>query len=173
MSEAASESVLIGPGDIENFASISPEKLSDMIEDAIAMASLAAPCIHEEAFLVDKTRVSQVRAVLRGAILRWNEAGSGAAAQMASGPFQATMDTRQPRKAMFWPSELSQLRDICSQFKNESKKQKAFSIDTAPVVTGEHSPYCNINRWFGGPSSYCSCGSDLNADLGPLWEREP
>jgi hypothetical protein len=55
-----------------------------------------------------------VRAILRGAVLRWNEAGSGALSAQTAGPFGQTIDTRQERRGMFWPSEIVALQNLCS-----------------------------------------------------------
>ena len=151
--------------DFEPFATIEASKLEKMIEDAEAMASLPAPCLLEADFVADAQRVAQVRAVLRGAILRWDEAGSGASSHVVAGPFGQTLDTRQPRKGMFYPSEIEQLRDICKSYTQAGEK-KAFAVDTAPTtLTGVHAVDCNLV--FGG--LYCSCGSDLNNLEGPLW----
>ena len=158
---------IVTPGDIAPFADIEATKLAQMIADAEAMAVLAAPCIAEEDFLLDEARVSQVKAVLRSAILRWEEAGTGAAVQRTAGPFSQTLDTRQARRSMFWPSELTQLRDICSQYRNTGK-QVAFAVDTAPPPRpnlGLHALDCALV--FKG--NYCTCGSDLNNGEGPLW----
>ena len=85
-------------------------KAQEMIEDATALAALAAPCINDDAFANDVA----VRAILRGAILRWNESGSGAVQSVQSGPFGQTLDTRQERRSLFWPSEIVQLQGLCS-----------------------------------------------------------
>lgn len=88
---------------------LSEDKANAMIEDATAMAVLAAPCITDEAF----TNALAVRAILRGAILRWNDAGTGAVTAQAAGPFSQSLDTRQERKGMFWPSEIVALQSLC------------------------------------------------------------
>lgn len=168
------DDVIITTDDLEGFPGINlpgdEARLEKMIEDALAMASLTAPCILEDEFLEDTKRVGQVRAVLRGAIVRWNESGSGAATNLVSGPFQATLDTRQPRKSLFWPSELSQLRDICDAF-NGKTKSKVFAIDTSPSPSPSsslHAEICSV--FFGG---LCSCGSSLNDGQGPIFGGVP
>jgi hypothetical protein len=98
------------PSDLTPFAEIDEAKASAMIEDAEAMALLAAPCIAGEDF----SQVTAVRAILRGAIIRWNEAGSGALQGQTAGPFGQTIDTRQERRGMFWPSEIVSLQSLCA-----------------------------------------------------------
>jgi len=96
--------------DLEPFASIEVTKALAMIEDAEAMALLAAPCIAAEGFAYG----SAVKAILRGAVLRWHEAGSGALQAQTAGPFGQTLDTRQERRGMFWPSEITALQGLCA-----------------------------------------------------------
>lgn len=96
--------------DLEPFAAIDAVKAEAMIEDAEAMALLAAPCIAAEGF----AHSAALRAILRGAVLRWNEAGTGALQSQNAGIFGQTLDTRQERRGMFWPSEIVQLQGLCA-----------------------------------------------------------
>ncbi len=97
-------------GDLTPFASIATAKANAMIDDAEAMAVLAAPCITAVGF----TNQLVVKAILRGAVLRWNDAGTGAVQAQTAGPFGQTLDTRQERRGMFWPSEIVQLQSLCA-----------------------------------------------------------
>jgi len=144
------------PDDLAPFATIEPSKAAAMIEDAEAMAALAAPCITDDAFRARPELAGGLKAILRGAILRWNDAGTGAVTQQQAGPFGQSIDTRNPRKSMFWPSEIEQLQDLCATF-NNVRSEGAFSVDTAPVMGGVHAEWCAIN--FG--ANYCSCGADI------------
>lgn len=138
------------PADLDAFIDdIDPAKAAAMIEDALAMATLVAPCIIEETF----PHVSAVRAILRGAVIRWHEAGSGALQSTQTGPFGATVDTRQPRRGMFWPSEIDQLQGLCQS----ARTGKAFDVDTVSQLAVVHDDICALN--FG--ALYCSCGADL------------
>lgn len=96
--------------DLAPFATIDAAKAEAMIDDAEAMAVLAAPCITAVGF----TNTAAVKAILRGAVIRWNEAGSGALQAQQAGPFGQTLDTRQERRGMFWPSEIVQLQGLCA-----------------------------------------------------------
>lgn len=96
--------------DLTPFAVVDETKANAMIEDAEAMALLAAPCIAA----VDFAYGSAVKAILRGAVLRWNEAGTGALQAQQAGPFGQTLDTRQERRGMFWPSEITALQSLCA-----------------------------------------------------------
>ena len=100
----------LDPIDLEPFATIDLAKAQAMIDDAEAMAVLAAPCITAPTF----TNAAAVRAILRGAVIRWNEAGSGALQAQSAGAFSQTLDTRQERRGMFWPSEIVQLQSLCA-----------------------------------------------------------
>jgi hypothetical protein len=113
--------------DLTPFApTIDEAKAEAMIEDALATAGMIAPCLLEDTF----THTAAARAIIRGAVIRWHEAGSGAITSQAVGPFSQTVDTSQVRRGMYWPSEIKQLQDLCG--KNQSR---AFSIDTAPAWT--------------------------------------
>lgn len=152
----------IGPTDLAPFATIEAGKSAAMISDAEAMAILTAPCLAglvvvppdetTEAAAIRTTKLAAVKALLRGAILRWNDAGAGAITQETTGPFGRSIDTRQTRKSMFWPSELEQLQGICS----DGASSAAFSVDILGADTA-HLPWCSLN--FG--ATYCSCGVDI------------
>lgn len=132
--------MFITPTDLEPFADIEAVKAAVMVEDAEAMAILAAPCLPDlispatgetpADAAIREAKLAALRAILRGAILRWNEAGTGAlqSRQDQVGPFgqMQTLDTRQTRKGMFWPSEIEQLQSLCS-----GARGGAFEVDTA------------------------------------------
>lgn len=104
-------------------------------------------------------QVTAVRSILRGAILRWNEAGTGIRQSITTGPFGETTDTTQTRKGMFWPSEITSLQGVCSN----GDSGKAFSVDTVGCGT-VHAQICALV--FG--AAYCSCGADIAGF--PLYE---
>lgn len=108
---------LLEPSDLEPFATIDSAKALAMIEDAEATAATVAPCILEAEFLANSTRKAYVKAVIRGAVLRWNESGTGAYQAQTAGPFGVTMDTRQQRRGMLFPSEIEQLQEACKRFR--------------------------------------------------------
>lgn len=95
--------------DLAPFAAIDATKAQAMIDDALALAARVAPCILTAEF----EYAAAAKAILRGAILRWNDSGSGALQAQTAGPFGQTLDTRQVRKGMFWPSEIEQLQELC------------------------------------------------------------
>lgn len=154
--------------DLAPFATIAEAKATAMIADAEAMAILAAPCLADlttapegetpEDAATRAAKLAAVKAILRGAILRWHEAGNGATQgeQQTAGPF-GVQRTFVPaaRRAMFWPSELEQLQDICGS----TEQGDAFVVDTAPTsgYAGLHAPWCS---WHFG-ALYCSCGVDI------------
>lgn len=116
--------------DLAPFASIEPDKAEAMITDATAMAVRVAPCIAD----ADFANLDAARAILRGAILRWHEAGSGAITQQSAGPFQQTVDTRSgSRRGLLWPSEIAALKELCTQ-----GGSSAFTVDPTPIpATGQ------------------------------------
>lgn len=146
--------------DLLPFAEIEPSKAEAMIADAEAQAVIAAPCLLTlQTVPVDETadelalrtaKVAAVKSILRGAILRWNDAGSGAVQSQTVGPFAQTLDTRVQRRGMFWPSEIEQLQDMCSTGGG------AWAIDTFCTSTW-HQPWCSSMF----AAAYCSCGADI------------
>lgn len=150
--------------DLAPFADIDPVKAQAMIEDAVALAARVAPCITTEGFEYP----AAARAVLRAAVLRWHEAGSGALSQRSetTGPFgrAESYDTRQQRRGMFWPSEIEQLQGLCRSHESLG----AFTIDTVGVSAAVHADICSLN--FG--ATYCSCGAVLTGAY-PLYEDLP
>ena len=123
--------------DLTPFAEIPAEKAYVMIEDAEAMAVLAAPCIAAAGF----AHAAAVKAILRGAVLRWNDAGTGALQQQSAGPFGQTLDTRQERRGMFWPSEITQLQGLCA-----GAQGGTYSVSLAGPDAGEGS-WTSPNTW--------------------------
>lgn len=150
--------VAITPADLAPFVDIDAAKAAAMIADALGMAKLIAPCILDEDF----AHPDAAKAVIRGAILRWNDAGTGAITTRQAGPYQQVIDSNTRRNNLFWPSEITQLQDMC-----KSTTGDAFTIDTAPTgYRANHSPYCSL--CFLGDT--CSCGANLTRGEYPLWE---
>lgn len=154
------------PEDLANFAEIVEGKANDMIQDAESQAFLIAPCIADLDPETDALKFKAVKAILRSAILRWNDAGNGAktTTQQGAGPYQqmTVVDNTKTRIGAFWPSEIERLQNICKA--DDSKG--VFSIDTAPSVSSTHLAWCNLN--FG--ASYCSCGVDIAGY--PIYETD-
>lgn len=150
--------VSLTPGDLANFADIEPGRAQDMIDDALALAELVAPCITANDFAYP----AAAKAILRAAVLRWNEAGTGALSSESVDDYSGSVDTRQQRRGMFWPSEITQLQDLC----RTSGPAGAFAIDTVAAATSMHADICSLN--FG--ALYCSCGAVLTQGL-PLYEN--
>lgn len=141
---------LLEVADLTPFApDIDATKAAAMIADALALATMVAPCLSEELppSLSDEQKAA-AKAIVRGAVLRWNDSGSGAATSKAAGPFQIAFDNRQSRKSMFWPSEITELQRICKGGSDGG----AFSVDTAAAPIAFHSELC-------GFSGGCVCGS--------------
>lgn len=150
----------LDPADLTAFNDgIDPFKAAEMIADATALAMLAAPCLADEDNILTAPQLAAVKAILRGAILRWNDSGTGALQAQTAGPFSQTYDTRQTRRSLFWPSEIEQLQSICKG----ADTGGAFSIDTVGFGT-IHAEICSL--YFG--AAYCSCGADIAGF--PLYE---
>lgn len=135
-----------------------------LIRDGLALAERAAPCIAEPDFAYPDAAV----AIIRTAILRWADSGTGALTQQQSsaGPFAQNLsfDTRQSRRSLFFPSEITELQKLCKR-----NRDRAFSIDTI----GERRRGCTRDLigcpyFLGSTSSPCqTCGEVLRPGL---WE---
>lgn len=118
-------SVILSPEDLAPFATIPEAKAQQMIEDALALAAMVAPCILDDDFEYE----AAAKAIIRGAILRWDATGSGGVTtQSTAGPISETV-TVGVRKGMFFPQEIVQLQKLCGR----SSKGRAFEINTMPV----------------------------------------
>jgi hypothetical protein len=93
-------------------------------------------------------------------VKRWAEAGAGALATQAAGPFSVGLDTRQRTGFNLRISEVADLRAICS---TGTAERQAFSIDTAPDCSA-HLPWCSLSLG----ATYCSCGVDIAGE--PIFE---
>lgn len=139
--------VELTPDDLEPFATIPEAKALVMIEDALARAARVAPCILEDD--LSETNAAAAKAVIRDAILRRNDQGTGALSSQVAGPFGQTLDTRQPSRTLFWPSEVSELQGICSDHNNTAPTSGAFEVDTMPATAGVY----GRDYWWTGPDS--------------------
>lgn len=111
--------------DLTPFApALDEAKANAMIADALALAARVAPCILEVDFEYDEA----AKAILRGAILRWNDSGNGAYVQQTAGQFSVVTDNRQGRKSMFWPSEINELAALCGS----GATRGAYMVDMIP-----------------------------------------
>lgn len=140
--------VILTVDDLTPFADIGAVKAEAMIVDAMAMATVIAPCIATADFAYE----GAARAVIRGAILRWNDSGTGALTQQGAGPFQVSYDNRQARRTLFWPTEINQLQDLCKEVGQET----AFTVDTVDFSV-VHSDTCSYSLG----ATYCDCGAVL------------
>lgn len=151
----------IAPEDLAPFATIDTPKAAAMIADSESMAILTAPCLPDLLVVPEgetpadaarrQAKLDALKAILRGAILRWNDYGAGVITTTQVGPFGQTV-TPGTRKAMFWPSEIEQLQGLCASGDNS----KAFAVDTVSGCS-THLPWCSL--MFG--ATYCSCGVDI------------
>lgn len=105
---------VLTPQDLAPFAEIEASKAEAMIADAEALALRVAPCLKPEA---DADLLNAAKAILRRAILRWNETGNSGSRTSTSrqaGPWSET-DTvsTSGSRGLFLPSEITQLQELC------------------------------------------------------------
>jgi hypothetical protein len=150
---------IVGPGDLPD--DVSSSLLASMwIDGANAKAARVAPCLVATDPAPTEDQLAEARLILAGAVIRWSQAGSGEVSTLTAGPYGMGVDTRQRTGFNLWPSEITQLQDIC----RDGGKSQAFSVDTVRPMAC-HSPICSI--YFGGS---CSCGVDLAGH--PMYETD-
>lgn len=135
------------PDDLKAFVDIETSKAEQIIADVEAMASMAAPCLKDDEFQNDDAYFGAAKAIIRQAVLRRNDAGTGAVTQAGAGPFQQTIDNRNPIRGLLWPSEITQLRDLCSQFRGETQ-DRAYTVSMIPEENLKPSLRERPDLWF-------------------------
>lgn len=137
------------------------ELVQILLRDGLAMARMIAPCIDEPDFAF----ADVASAIIRSAVLRWAESGSGAvqSESQSAGPFSqsVTFDTRQTRRSLFYPSERAELEKLCRQ-----NAQGVYAVDAVPVDSGvcpRYGEQAFCPYMLGSTSSPCEvCGVTLN-----------
>lgn len=127
--------VSLTPVDLAHFASIPELKAAEMIATAMASAARVAPCIRDATLSEDNAEAA--KGIIREAVLRWSDAGSGAIVQTTAGPYSQSVNTQVPHRRLFWRSEIAELRRICRDHAGLSTSG-TYAVDTAPVspITG-------------------------------------
>lgn len=129
---------LLTPADLAHFATIPTAKAEAMIEDALNGRGRRA--VHHGR----RVRApAAAKAIVRGATLRWHEAGRGAVVSQTTMSYGQTIDTRQPRKAMFFPSEIDTLKQLCRPADDDGG---AFAIDLFPPAAPRLSAHETFER---------------------------
>lgn len=103
---------------------IADETAELFIRDAIAMAVTIAPGLKT----ADQGTQDAAAGVIRGAIVRWAEAGGGGISShmKVAGPF-STQETYRQRSSMFFPSEEALLKRLA-----DSASRKVWAVDMLP-----------------------------------------
>lgn len=133
-------------------SAVDAAELALMIAGANARASRVAPCLASTDPAPTDDQVAEAKLILVGAIKRWTQAGAGAFQSQTAGPFAVAVDTRQRGGYNLWPSEITQLQELCGK-----RERAAFQIDTAPSRAAVHAEACALV--FG--ALYCDCGADI------------
>lgn len=102
---------------------LDPVQADIMVADALALAAQAAPCILDADFAYEDA----AKAIIRNAILRWADVGTGTVTQLVAGPQQITF-TPEGRRNLFWPSEIAQLAALCAA----GVGRQAYTVDLIP-----------------------------------------
>lgn len=123
--------MFLKPQDLSPFAEIPLDKAQAMIDDAEAKALVIEPKLAQNDQL-SATQINAVRALLRDAILRWNDRGSGALTQTSIGQVNVSSDSRSWGQNLFTSREEAQLRSIAA---GSANRDKAFMVNMARAGT--------------------------------------
>ncbi|MCF8606024.1 hypothetical protein L5I01_21975 [Gordonia sp. HY442] len=119
--------------DLQKFDdSLDQAQAEDMISTAWARAGQAAPCLRDNATELGAADLEIVKDVMRSAILRWAERGSGAVVQRTAGEYGETLARIDDSGNLFRPQEIRDLRSVCG---NVRKRGRASTISTIPTPT--------------------------------------
>ena len=155
--------VTLTPEDLAPFApGIPPDKAQAMIDDALALAAVIAPCILEPDFPYDDA----AKAIIRGAVLRWEAADTGAVTSQTAGPFAVQIDSTVRRYGMYTPTEIEQLQALCKLY-NGNTGGGAWGYDTIPTGTVQQHDEACCKTFF--RNHECSCGANLTKSGRPLY----
>lgn len=152
---AEGEQVTLGPGQFLEVTVAGTSSLTQPVIPSAFGGTVEDGTVTWKRIGPTSDQLAEARLVLLGAVKRWAEAGAGAVQSQTAGPYGMTVDTRQRTGFNLWPSEIESLQDICAV--SDDNSGKAFSVDTAPSLSGIHAETCSLN--FG--ATYCSCGADI------------
>ncbi|MDN5725163.1 MAG: hypothetical protein L0G99_04415 [Propionibacteriales bacterium] len=133
---------LVTVEDLREVREIETARAEALIADAEALAVLVAPCLESDDF----PHTAAAKAILRQAVLRRDDAGSGALQSQSVGPWSQTLDTRASSKILTADDE-RRLKALCPA----TGSGRARSIDTAPRQGPQH-PL--LGAWVNGPDGY-------------------
>ena len=130
------------PDDVTPLADIKPARLTVLIEDAETFATMAAPPLAARLTLTDQQR-AQVKTILRRAVVRESDAGTGAKTQESAGLYFYMVDTRTARSVSFLSEEdQDALRGIVGL----GRSTNADTIDSRRRARGTRSPPSSPRR---------------------------
>lgn len=111
-------------------------KLAELVGDALASAEIVAPCLADPDFQLHRA----AKAILREAVLRRLDAGTGAVVTRSegTGPFSKseTVDNRS-RRSILQPSDIADLQNLCRSVSGAPRPRGgAVNMDPTPTPTG-------------------------------------
>ena len=112
--------------------SLTAEQANQLIRGTIARAATYAPCILETGFTFDEAAAD----IIRSAIRRRAAGDPGLSSTERVGEVQRTVDGRALPKVVFWDSEISELRRLCTAYNNSEGEgvQARFSMPDSPLT---------------------------------------
>ncbi|MDL9938763.1 hypothetical protein QSJ18_18610 [Gordonia sp. ABSL1-1] len=126
---------------------LTEDQATPMIRSAWARAISVAPCLGTGYPSLTPVQQEIIRDVLRGAVLRWAERGSGAVSQRTAGDYAETL--KGSSGGLFQPQEIRDLTDICAEHKRRPRATTILTGDNRgpgvpevhPFLLGEDADY--------------------------------
>ncbi|WP_439029003.1 hypothetical protein [Gordonia terrae] len=118
---------------------LTAEQAEPMIRSAWARAISAAPCLGDETNTLTPVHLEIVKDVLRGAVLRWAERGSGAVYQRSAGDYAESVKIGSG--GLFQPQEIRDLQDICSEHKRRPRASTILTGDSRGATVPDVHPF--------------------------------
>ena len=122
------------PEDFTALVELDPERLVILIDDAETFATMptVAPALANPESLTTQQR-TQVKTILRRAVVRESDSGTGAKVQEAAGPYSYTVDTSRANSVSFLTEEEE---DALRVIVGLVKSNQAFNTDVTPTWAG-------------------------------------
>lgn len=121
---------IIGSELLAFLPNLDPAQAQELVTGALARAAVVAPCIVEDDF----THAAAAKDIIRDAILRRAEAGTGAYSKKSVGAISVELDTRSALRALFQPGDVSELQALCTRYRGTSSApQPSFSMPDSPL----------------------------------------
>lgn len=104
--------VALTPADLQMFVQVSDDMANELIDTTLARVRRKYPCLFDIALSEDDAQTA--RGIIRDAILRRIDTGSGGVQSEGKGPFTTTYLPPDKRHGLFTEADVTELTAICA-----------------------------------------------------------